>query len=64
MEYRRPDSSGRGADSSGGVLPNSTENLQRWLKNPQEFKPGCKMPDFKLTDEQVQNVVAYLESFR
>lgn len=54
----------RRKELGGGVLQNSTENLRRWLKNPQQFKPGCKMPNFKLTDEQVQNVVAYLESFR
>lgn len=47
----------------GGVLENSTENLQRWLKDPQEFKPGCNMPNFNLSDRQVRNLVAYLESF-
>lgn len=54
----------RRKEIGGGVLLNSTDNLRRWLKNPQEFKPGCKMPDFKLSDEQVHNVAAYLESFR
>ncbi|MEX0867101.1 MAG: cytochrome c oxidase subunit II [Pirellulales bacterium] len=46
----------------GGILENSTENLALWLKNPQAIKPGCKMPNFKLTDEQVRQLVAYLES--
>lgn len=48
----------------GGVLVNSTENLQRWLKNPQQFKPGCKMPNFHLTQQQARDVAAYLESLR
>lgn len=46
----------------GGVLENSSENLALWLKNPQAIKPGCKMPNFKLSDEEVRQLVAYLES--
>jgi cytochrome c oxidase subunit 2 len=46
----------------GGVLQNSPQNLRRWLQDPQTIKPGCKMPNFKLSDEQVQQVAAYLES--
>ena len=45
-----------------GVLPNSKENLAKWLSNPQTYKPGCKMPDFKFTDKQVDQLVAFLES--
>lgn len=54
----------RRGEIGGGVLPYSAENLQRWLADPQAFKPGCKMPNFKLTDEEVRTVAAYLESFR
>jgi cytochrome c oxidase subunit 2 len=46
----------------GGVIENSTENLARWMKNPQAIKPGCKMPDFKFSDDQVRQIVAYLQS--
>ncbi|MCH2183268.1 MAG: cytochrome c, partial [Mariniblastus sp.] len=45
-----------------GVLTNSKENLGKWLKDPQTYKPGCKMPDFNLTDQQVDQLVAFLES--
>ena len=45
-----------------GVLTNSKENLGKWLKDPQKYKPGCKMPDFNLTDAQVDQLVAFLES--
>ncbi len=47
---------------AGGAIENSSENLALWLKNPQAIKPGCKMPDFKLTDEEARKVAAYLES--
>ena len=45
-----------------GVLTNSRENLARWLKDPQTYKPGCKMPDFNLTDDEVNQLVTFLES--
>jgi len=47
---------------AGGAIENSPENLGIWLKNPQAIKPGCNMPDFKLSDEHVKQLVAYLES--
>lgn len=46
---------------AGGVLTNTPEHLAQWLKNPQAVKPGCKMPNFKLTDDEVAQLVAYLE---
>jgi cytochrome c oxidase subunit 2 len=46
----------------GGILQNTPANLRRWLKNPQAIKPGCKMPNFNFTDEQVHQLASYLES--
>lgn len=43
-------------------LPNDPAFLQRWIKNPQAIKPGVLMPDLGLTDQQVRDIVAYLES--
>jgi cytochrome c oxidase subunit 2 len=48
----------------GGVIENTPENLRRWLLDPQALKPGCKMPDFKLTDEHLDQLVAYLETLK
>ncbi|HTB83747.1 MAG TPA: cytochrome c oxidase subunit II [Candidatus Sulfotelmatobacter sp.] len=47
-----------------GVLSNTETNLFRWLKNPQEFKPGCFMPDLKLTDAQAGTLTSYLETLQ
>jgi cytochrome c oxidase subunit 2 len=44
-----------------GVITNSHDNLVRWLKNPQAIKPGCLMPNFKLTDEQAADLANYFE---
>jgi cytochrome c oxidase subunit 2 len=43
------------------VIPNTHENLTRWLKDPQAIKPGSLMPDLNLTDAEVTALVAYLE---
>jgi cytochrome c oxidase subunit 2 len=45
-----------------GVLENTPDNLARWLKNPQAIKPGCLMPNFKLTDQQAQDLTDFFES--
>src|SRR5271155_999827 len=37
-----------------GVLENTPETLEQWLRNPQEFKPGCEMPNFTLNEEQLK----------
>jgi cytochrome c oxidase subunit 2 len=44
-----------------GVLENTPENLALWLKNPAAIKPGCRMPNLKLTGAQVTNLVDFLE---
>jgi len=47
-----------------GILENTPENLRLWLQNPQLVKPGALMPDFKFTDEQVRELVAYIETLK
>lgn len=49
---------------AAGTLANTPENMARWLRDPQGVKPGNLMPDLGLTDEQVEILVAYLESLR
>lgn len=44
-----------------GVLNNSHENLAHWLSAPEKFKPGSHMPNFQLSNEEVEALVAYLE---
>jgi len=48
----------------GGVLANTETNLFRWLKNPQAFKPGCLMPNLKLTDPQLGALTSYFETLQ
>lgn len=49
---------------ASGMIPNTKENLRAWVKDPQEIKPGCYMPNMQLTDGQLNAVVAYLETLK
>jgi cytochrome c oxidase assembly factor CtaG/cytochrome c2 len=45
-----------------GMLRNTPDNLQRWLKNPQAVVPGNVMPDMGLSDGQARDAAAYLRT--
>ena len=49
---------------ASGILENNEANLKRWIKDPPSVKPGSKMPNLNLTDEQVQAVSAYLQTLK
>lgn len=49
---------------AAGLISNNPENLARWLRDPQRIKPGCLMPNFTLNDDQVTELVAFLEGLR
>jgi len=47
-----------------GIADNTPENLRSWLRDPQNVKPGVKMPNFKLNDEQISQFIAYFETLK
>lgn len=47
-----------------GIADNTSANLARWLKNPQNVKPGALMPNPELTDKQIADLTEWLESLR
>jgi cytochrome c oxidase subunit II len=47
-----------------GILENTPANMRSWLKNPQHIKPGALMPDFNLTDQQLDQLGEYLATLR
>jgi cytochrome c oxidase subunit 2 len=49
---------------AAGILENTPANMRSWLKNPQHIKPGALMPDFNFTDQQLDQLGAYLETLR
>ncbi|REK10227.1 MAG: cytochrome c oxidase subunit II [Planctomycetota bacterium] len=45
---------------AGAAVENNAENLEHWVHDPQDLKPGCLMPAFGLTDKKQQMIVRYL----
>jgi cytochrome c oxidase subunit 2 len=43
-----------------GMVPNNAKELTAWVRNPQEIKRACLMPDMHLSDAEVKLVVQYL----
>ena len=43
-----------------GVLPNTPDNMIRWLEAPQSVVPGNAMPNMELTQNDAKDIAAYL----
>lgn len=49
---------------AAGTLPYGKGNLAGWIADPQRIKPGTQMPITGLSPDQLQSVVAYLDSLK
>ncbi len=47
-----------------GELPNTPENLVRWIKHPRDVEAATAMPDLGLNDSQAYDIAAYLYTLR
>lgn len=47
---------------AAATLPNTGENLLAWIIDPQAFKPGVKMPPTHAPVEDLELIVAYLQT--
>lgn len=47
-----------------GMLPNSPENLIRWIVNPREVNPKTAMPVTGISEAEARDVAAYLYSLK
>jgi cytochrome c len=48
----------------GGVLPNTPENLVRWISDPPAVDPQTAMPNLHLSAADARDVVAYLNTLK
>lgn len=47
---------------AGATFRITPQNLARWIRDPAAMRPGSKMPDTGLSDSEIQDVVAYLQT--
>jgi cytochrome c2 len=43
-----------------GRLPNTEDNLLKWIQDPQQVEPGTAMPNLGVTQDEARDMVAYL----
>jgi cytochrome c oxidase subunit 2 len=49
---------------AAGAADNTPANLKLWIKAPDDVKPGSLMPAMQLGDDEIDKVVAYLNSLK
>jgi mono/diheme cytochrome c family protein len=48
----------------GGRLPNSPENMVKWIRHPREISPQSLMPDLGVTEQDARDMAAYLMTLK
>ena|ERR1051326_2974947 len=43
-----------------GMLTNTPDNMESWIRNPRAVYPGTAMPVLGVTDADARNIVSYL----
>jgi cytochrome c oxidase subunit 2 len=49
---------------AANTIPNTPEYLAAWIRDPQHFKPGNRMPDLQLSDADWRALASYLRTLR
>jgi cytochrome c2 len=44
----------------GGHLSNTPENMEHWIRDPQQVSPGTAMPDLNVGEEDARDITAFL----
>lgn len=47
-----------------GELPNTSENLVRWIMDPQSVEPGTAMPNMKVSESAARDIAAFLYTLK
>lgn len=49
---------------AGAMLERTPLNLAKWLRNPPGVKPGSRMPKLGLSEQEIEALIAYLETLK
>lgn len=48
----------------GGQLPNTPDNMMRWIEDPQSIERGTAMPKLGVSHDEARHIAAYLYTLR
>jgi cytochrome c2 len=51
-------------DKIAETVTYSPENLREWLQHPHDIKPGTQMPNMNLSEQELDAIVAYLDTLK
>ena len=43
-----------------GHLANNPQNMEKWIRNPQQVSPGTAMPDLHVGEQDARDITAFL----
>jgi cytochrome c oxidase subunit II len=49
---------------AGAMFEMDDRNLRKWLRDPPAEKPGSKMPNLELTEDEITQLIAYLDTLQ
>ena len=49
---------------AGSLMTTTSENLVKWIENPEHMKPGARMPNLGMIGEQSKALATYLLSLK
>jgi cytochrome c2 len=47
-----------------GQLPNTPENMRKWIQKPESVNPKTVMPDLGVSDDDARDITAYLYTLK
>ena len=47
-----------------GELPNTPENLEKWIEHPRQIEPNTAMPDLGVQPNEAKEIAAFLYTLR
>src|SRR5437763_8968857 len=47
-----------------GELPNTSQNMQRWIRQPHSVEPKTAMPEMGVTEQDAKDITAFLYTLR
>ena len=50
--------------AGGALAPVNEENLKKWISNPPAVKPGTLMPNLGLSQQQIDDIVLFLQTLK
>jgi cytochrome c2 len=53
-----------GRPTLAGQLPNTPDNMRKWIQKPQSVNPKTVMPDMGVTDADARDISAYLYTLK